>query len=216
MQASAVIRVHVRMVGRTRRYRTRSGSAHRTAYCDPFPGGAGNPPQAASTIRASASQIRAPASNARYAVSRGADTRGMQSRSRPFGRLRRRAGLGRRMHSPASPVRAIPVNGLGEHGGNLGRLPGLGEREPISLAAAAYRARTGGASTPMRRGAAFDLARTSAPQHPFPVPLHRGGEAIQKAPAPAAGPASGASEPDGPLRIALDYANSWLICAGSQ
>ena len=42
-------------------------------------------------VRASASQARTVASNGRYATCRGADTSGKQSRSRPFGRPRRRS-----------------------------------------------------------------------------------------------------------------------------
>ena len=103
----------------TRRSRTGSGSERRTAYLDLFLGGAGNPPQAASRVRASASQARTVASNGRYATSRGADTSGKQSRSRPFGRLRRRAESSRLMRSQAPPERqdrrAINLNGLVGH-----------------------------------------------------------------------------------------------------
>ena len=113
--------------GMTRRSWTGSGSERRTAYLDPFLGGAGNPPQAASRVRASASQARTVASNGRYATSRGADTSGKQSRSRPFGRLRRRAESSRLMRSQAPPERqdkrAINLNGLVRHAGNLGQLP---------------------------------------------------------------------------------------------
>jgi hypothetical protein len=133
MGATVTVRAQALIAGMTRRSRTGSGSEHRTAYLDLFLGGAGNPPQATSRVRASASQARTVASNGRYATSRGADTSGKQSRFRPFGRLRRRAESSRLLRSQApldrEDRRAINLNGLIRHAGNLGQLPGLVERE---------------------------------------------------------------------------------------
>jgi hypothetical protein len=129
MGATVTVRAQVLIAGMTRRSRTGSGSERRTAYLDLFLGGAGNPPRAASRVRASASQARTVASNGRYATSRGADTSGKQSRFRPFGRLRRRAESSRLMRSQApldrEDRRAINLNGgLNRHAGEFGTIAG--------------------------------------------------------------------------------------------